>query len=386
MWLLPLTLLAAAHADVTEWCAVQKSLVVGPTEDADWRALLRNDEGAADRLVDFVESQHITRVYVYVGALDTEWEDFYARGALPEGDSLSTLVARLWGVGAEPVALWSLGEGDYSQRDRAFDLIAAVDAFNANWYPYPFIGVQAGFAPTDPDLYDEHINLLADLRNDRASLTWPMEYSARLPTEWLTETWGDAPLYESALAAVDHATYDGWTDDRFRMIERGATFLTTADAAVISGELGVLVTADGNPNQTWYEESLEDPLQVYEELVKVDEGLLTFVQYAGIGITDYAGFFAATHGGLRPQDHTGIVDGPCLEDPSEDTGEVEVETEDTALQTEVPDAYPAPDYVRSEGAEDRELIGCGCAAGGPGSSLGGLAGLALLAAARRRRP
>lgn len=338
-----------------------------------WWHLLHDTNGCGQRLVDFAVSHRITRVYLYVGAVQWDWASSFSQGVLPEEDALVDLGTRLRAAGIEPWALWYLNDDpdDLQHVERVTDLVASVAAFGAAHPDAAFAGLHGDQEPNDRDTYPQYLELnrigndaVADPLGASGALGW----GASLKPAWLGTPYDGAPMFHAVLDRVTVGTLMDYSDDPERVRAQAETFLGHADTRPVRAEIAVETgTTDPTPGVSFSELVRTDPDAFLTLMGALDTEFGAHPSYDGLVLHDFTQYFAGLYG-VEPYDFVGEV--PVLCPP---VGTTPTDTDappDTAVPAGGGDGPPEPER------------GCGC--GHPGASPGWLAVFGLRALRRRR--
>lgn len=350
-------ILSLAYATTPEsWCAAEKSLYAWNCAtdhqrdgQSTWWHLLHNTNGCGTRLVNFASAQHFSRVYLYVGAMQWDWETSFSQGVMPDETALADLTTQLRAAGVEPWALWYLNDNpdNLNGIGHVEDLVDSVAAFNLRHPDGAFAGVHGDQEPNDSGVYADYLSM--NQMGLRAATQAGIGWGASLKPAWLTLP-RDAPFVEDVLPMLTMGTLMDYTDDPVKAASQGEQFLTDADAAGVLAEVALETgSTDPTPGVSFGQMVRSDPDGFYEMVGTLDVGFQAHNSYRGIAIHDYAQFFADLYGGVEPYDYQGGLQKVCPED-SGDSGDA---NKDTAEDSATSDTSKTPGTSETSG-------NCGC--------------------------
>ncbi|HLB40618.1 MAG TPA: hypothetical protein VJJ83_02405, partial [Candidatus Babeliales bacterium] len=203
-----------------------------------WELLLQNFNGTADTLIDFCVQQHFTNIYLFIGATQYNWQDYYAQHTLPYETGISYLIQK---AQENQIAVWafyylndtpsansltvnstitpagsntplpvclptrsSALEPDDCQK--ALDLVHAVHAYNQRHPQAKFVGLLGDQEPTDPQVYAQFLAINTGIKQQIASLNANLKNAVTVTPTWITDPtngiYNGAPFYQALVAAT----------------------------------------------------------------------------------------------------------------------------------------------------------------------------------------
>ncbi|TNJ28044.1 hypothetical protein GMRT_10038 [Giardia muris] len=180
----------ASPKDFDAYVATPKSLYVwSHTTDSTarstpaWVSLLQNEKDEAVYLAKFCRQHGFTEVYLFVGSVEWEYDDFFSKGEMPYTSALRSTVSILTEMGLKTHFLVYLN--DAVNNLESYEKITGVAEAAANFqqrYPNLRIGtLHIDQEPSDPAQYEKYIKMLG-----LASAYMPI--SAALKPLWLRTT------------------------------------------------------------------------------------------------------------------------------------------------------------------------------------------------------
>jgi hypothetical protein len=172
-----------------------------------WRQLIRNDDGRADRLLDFCLLHGFQRIFLFIGSAEWESASLYSQGMMPEDEALAALIRAfaLYGVEVEGLAyLFDDPNASSELSTMAAELALAVASFNNRHPDARLAGLHLDQEPNRASVYPA---LLAALG---AAHTVAQESGFRLSTtvkpSWVTEEVDGSPMFWEVSKRVDAMT------------------------------------------------------------------------------------------------------------------------------------------------------------------------------------
>jgi MYXO-CTERM domain-containing protein len=359
-----------------------------------WWHLVHDTNGCGATLTSFATAHRFQRVYLYVGAMEWDWEASFSAGVLPEEDAVAALTTRLRAAGIEPWALWYLNDDpdDFDGAEHVTDIVAAVAAFDARHPDGAFAGLHGDQEPNDRSVYPDYVAM--NQAGLDAATAAGLGWAASLKPAWIS-TPPSSPFVNDVLPTLSFGTLMDYTDDAARAASQGETFLTQSDAVGVDAEVALETGwGDPTPGVSFVDLVREDPIGFYTMVGELDSGFSAHPTYRGIAIHDFAQYFADLDGGVEPYDATVVPEGPCAADTgSTDTGSTDTGSPDTGTtdtETGITDSAGTDTGSADTGSAETGSAdtggpksgGCGCGTEAPASF--GLVALAALATRRRR--
>lgn len=201
-----------------------------------WELLLQNFNGTADTLIDFCVQQHFTNIYLFIGATQYNWQDYYSQHTLPYETGISYLIQK---AQQQQIAVWafyylndntnsiivnstltpagsttpvpvctptSTSSPNPDDCQKALDLVQAVHAYNQRNPQAKFVGLIGDQEPSSPAVYANFLAINAGIKQQIVALNANLKSAITITPTWITDTtngvYNGAPFYQALATAT----------------------------------------------------------------------------------------------------------------------------------------------------------------------------------------
>jgi hypothetical protein len=263
-----------AHKGLYVWNASTKK----PTPRAsNHRALAANTDGLADRLAAFAKLHGFTRVYLFAGSIQWDWESLYQHHKLFEEEKLAETVAMLNRQGVEVHLMWYLNDeaNDLQNHERAADLVNAVAGFNQRHKQAHISGLHCDQEPDKTEAYKALTEMFTQMSARNKELKAGLSLGAAFKPLWIRQDWQSRKVFQHLLDALDTATLMAYSNKPATVKQLAAPLLAYCEKV---GKVADVAIETGGYNAA--------PEETFSEVVKTDPA--EFLEIAGSLADDFA--------------------------------------------------------------------------------------------------
>ena len=181
--------------------------------------LLYDDKKVQKILIDFVKKQNIKRIFLYIGSIQREWDQYFKNKRLYNERWLVHLLKELKDNDIEIYWLFYINDNpnDLSNYERVKDLVKAVANYNRHYPEASFDWLQIDQEPYKIGIYPKFLNFL--------KLTYSLCKSNNLKVQlatkplWVTQKYHNKPFVDILSKYVDELVLMDYYDDLWKIKE-----------------------------------------------------------------------------------------------------------------------------------------------------------------------
>lgn len=267
-------------------------------------AITRNDDGLADRLAAFCKLHGFSRVHLFLGSAEWDWESQWKQHKLDDEDRMAATFKALRGHGLELHLMWYLNDepNDLSNHKRAVDLVDTIAGFNKRHPDSRITGLHCDQEPDTTEAYASLKEMFELVAARNKELKAGLELGAALKPLWLRQDWQGRKVFQHLVDALDTATIMAYSNNPALVKQLAAPLLQYCEKAKKHAEVAIETGSyNAAPEETFTKLVQDEPAKFLETAAALAADLAKAKGFDRLAIHDYSQYFRALYG-VDPDD------------------------------------------------------------------------------------